>query len=481
VVLLDVSIVIKFNTETLHMLKKWLERINYGIIVVFVGLMVAAGYVQWQRPDVLDLQSPQEHKSALPKNSFAQKQTAYDQIGEPLLSLDYIPPRMQLPDLRQKLTYYGQNNRPDANKDSSMMHFNTNNQTVSAAPGQPLYLQYDRSGNAGTYRFSPNNKETSLWIEAMPEEKEASILVRMIDENGELVTSPYTNESFQLKEKEFTRFGGKPWEIGKWRVDGTLLARQRAKWFGVDRFLERHGGDEFQTLAGKNRIDFTADDDTYSVFVNEGSALVWNGEEWKEVIPGEESKGLPLLVVKKVDERLMNLELWDVEGKKKIALNLLKSMETWMPQNLQQDFKFLGARTRSQFVFEVDDEKMLLSPHDWLLLTDEGWKKLDTLDEIDDYVDLKDKGTLFVFDGVMRIGDQQMLKGAMYNATRTKVHDIELPVQKDGLVYQPVEKNRNKREMLNNRPNTPYANGQPLEKKQRDTNQIEKNRPKRPY
>ncbi len=465
------------------MLKKWLERINYGIIAVFALFLIVAGYLQWQRPDMLDLKPPLEQKSTLPKNSFAQKQDAYDQIGEPLLSLEYYPPRMQLPDLRQKLNYYGQNSRPDANKDSSMMHFNTNNLTVSVAPSQPLYLQYDKSGNAGTYRFSPNNKETSLWVEAVPGEKEASILVRMIDENGELVTSPYENEAFQLKEKEFTRYGGKPWEIGKWRVDGTLLARQRAKWYGVDRFLERHGGEEFEDIAGRNRIDFTDDEDPYSIFVNEGATLIWNGERWTRVVPGDNSKGHPLLVVKKVDERLMNLELWDVEGKKKIALNLLKSMENWVPQNLQQDFKFLGARTRSQFVFEVDDEKMLLSPHDWLLLTDEGWKKLSTIDDIDDYVELKDKGTLFVFDGVMRVGDQQVLKGAMYNQTRTKVHDIDLPVQKDGLVYQEVEKNRKNRdrESINGKPSTPYANGRPLEKKQRNNNQIEKNRPKRSF
>lgn len=465
------------------MLKKWLERINYGIIAVFALVLIVAGYLQWQRPDVLNLKPPIEQKSSLPKNNFAQKQEAYDQIGEPLLSLEYYPPRMQLPDLRQKLNYYGQNSRPDANKDSSMMHFNTNNQTVSVAPSQPLYLQYEKSGNAGTYRFSPNNRETSLWIEAVPGEKEASILVRMIDENGEVVTSPYENESFQLKEKEFTRYGGKPWEIGKWRVDGTLLARQRAKWYGIDKFLERHGGEEFEEVAGKNRIDFTDEETPYSVFVDEGSTLIWNGERWVQVAPGVISKGYPLLVVKKVDERLMNLELWDVEGKKKIALNLLKSMENWVPQNLQQDFKFLGARTRSQFVFEVDEEKMLLSPHDWLLLTDEGWKKLNTIDDIDDYVDLKDKGTLFVFDGVMRVGDQQVLKGALYNQTRTKVHDIDLPVQKDGLVYQEVEKNRKNRdrEQVNGKPSTPYANGHPLEKKQRNNNQIEKNRPKRSF
>jgi len=65
--------------------------------------------------------------------------------------------------------------------------------------------------------------------------------------------------------------------------------------------------------------------------------------------------GKPLLVVKKVDERLMTFEVWDSEGKTKIALNLLKSSEPPPPVQLLQSFKFVSSRTRSQFVFEINN------------------------------------------------------------------------------------------------------------------------------
>ena len=81
-------------------------------------------------------------------------------------------------------------------------------------------------------------------------------------------------------------------------------------------------------------------------------------------------------------------------------------METWVPNNIQEQFKFIGARTKSQFVFEVDDEKMLLSPQDWLVLTENGWIKLTTAQEIDDFVSRKVIGTLFVFNGIERKEDQ---------------------------------------------------------------------------
>lgn len=434
------------------MIKKWLDLVNLGMAALFAFLVVSAGMLEWSRPNHIPLPEVNEHKTTLPKRSFTQTQEAYNTIGEPVLALEYHPPRLQLPDLRQQINYYGQNNRPDVSANNSLLHFGIakgtdtkNTEMSSIASNQPLYLIYERDEGAGHYRFSPRNEKTALWIEADAIDKDANIHVHMLDENDEEVKSPEAYANFQLKEKEFSRYGGAPWEIGKWRVDGTLLARQRARWFGVDKFLERHGGEEFADIADKNRVDFGDKDDVYSVYLGEGSALIWDGARWKTVIPGEKSRGYPLLVVKKVEDRLMNLELWDPDGNKKIALNLLKSMETWVPTNIQKDFKFLGARTRSQFVFEIDDEKMLLSPHDWLLLTDDGWKKLNSPEEIDAYVDRNEIGTLFVFDGIDRLGDQQVLKGALYNPSRTQVEELELPVQKDGLVYHQVEKGDKKK------------------------------------
>ncbi len=120
--------------------------------------------------------------------------------------------------------------------------------------------------------------------------------------------------------------------------------------------------------------------------------MIWDNNRWKTAHPGKESLNHPLLVVKKIDDRLIVFELWDVEGKGKILLNLLKSSEPWAMQNtqaLQSMFKFLGARTKTQCVFEINNERVTLSPSDWLLLTPKGWKILATEEEIDQYVNVK--------------------------------------------------------------------------------------------
>lgn len=416
------------------MIKKWLSWINLLFGGIAIALVLAGFSLFLLRPGHIPVLNAVSAKSIVPKSSFVLPQHVYDAIGEPTLALKYAPMTMQLPDLKRFLIYYGKNGRPDADPAHPHLHFafTGNKLPHSVTPGQRLYLVYDKKTNPPQYVFSTDNAETGLWIEPNAQGNEALVNVGMKGENGETITHPAAYASFTVPEKEYARFGGGSWEIGKYRVDGTILARQRARWYGKDLFLEHHGGTEFSNVEGKQRIDFSEGEEAYSVFAGLSDALMWHNDRWNVVKPGPDSLGHPLMVVKKVDERLMNLELWDVEGKGKMSINLLKSSETWMPQNLQQAFKFVGARTRSQFVFEVNKERMLLSPQDWLVMTEEGWKKLVTPQEIDEYVDRKLTGALFVFDGIQRKEDHQVLVGTMYNASRTDAQPVEILVQQGG-------------------------------------------------
>jgi hypothetical protein len=413
------------------MIKKWLAWINYALFGIIVLLLLFAFFFWWTSPMDFPLGSGTLRKAIPPKGAFARSPHEYESISPPALSLTFSPLSVQLPDLRKHLIYYGKNGRPDANEEHPVLYlaFTGNKMPFSVSPGERLYVMYDKRQVPPQYTFSPGNTETPLWIEATQGNQQALIRVGMKGDQGQVIREPTAYAEFTLPEKEFIRTGGTPWEIGKWRVDGTLLARQKARWFGIDRFLEKHGGEEFKDLQNKQRIDFGEGTDVHSVFVGQGNCMIWENEEWRTVKPGEASLKYPLMCVKKIDERVMNLELWDVDGKGKMVLNLIKANEAWMPQNLEQNFKFVGARTRSQFVFEVNHERMLLSPHDWLLLTESGWKKLATPKEIDDYVERKTIGPLFVFDKIERKDDRQVILGTLFNAARTEMVSIELPLQ----------------------------------------------------
>lgn len=415
-------------------MNRWLSWLNISLLAMSLVLGLITLGLWFKNLSPVDLPDLHSKTSRLPKSAFELDARAYEKIDSPLLSLEQSPPTLQVPDLRQQLIYYGKNGRPDGQANHVLLHFslNGNKTVVSVAPGEKLYLFYDRKNTPNRYIFSPQNEKTSLWIEGSAIDQEVLVKVFLENDKGEQITEPASYSSFRLPEKEFTRYAGASWEIGSWRVDGTLLARQRARWFGPDRFLEHHGGPEYEEMASKQRVDFGENEDVYSVFVKIGDCLIWDGSHWKVVKAGENSLNHPLLVVKKIEDRLMSFELWDVEGKGKVILNLLKSNEPWLAQNnqaLQHIFKFVGARTKTQCVFEINQERIVLSPSDWLLQTPKGWKKLVTEEEIDNYVKRKTLGTLFVFKGISRKDERQILKGTLYNPSRNDSQEIELALQ----------------------------------------------------
>lgn len=402
-----------------------------GLIFLLIGL-----FCLLMRPETIPISDKMAPKTALPARSFALPQEAYETIGEPLLHLQSTPLTQHLPDLKKHLIYYGKNGRPDAQQERPLLHFAfTGNKSVAlTAPGDKLYISYDRKASPAQYIFSPNNVETSLWIEAEASGSEGIVRVFMRGEHGEMIQTPEAFAHLTLPEKEFVRAGGSgavQWEIGKNKVDATLLARQRAKWYGTDAFLAKHGGKEYEEFAGKQRVDFGEGEDAYSVFVGLNDVLVWDQDRWHVVQPGKESLEKPLIVIKKIDDRLMAMDLWDPDGKNKITLNLIKTTDVAAPVSLLQQFKFVAARTRTQFVFEINKDRILLSPQDWLLSTKDGWAKLVTPTEIDDYVERRSVGPLLVFDEVERREDKQYLKGSLFNAGRTDMQPVEIPLQKN--------------------------------------------------
>lgn len=416
------------------MVKKWITWINYGACVVIGLLLLAAIYFYFATQTHFLEDNIIARKSELPKSSFARSSQEYEAIGPPALSLEFAPLSVQLPDLRRFLIYYGKNGRPDAKDDTLALYFTfVGNKTPSPIlPGEKRYVLYDKQQMPNQYVFSPDNAPTPVWIEATPQGNQATVKVRMKTENGKEISEPSAYAQFTLPEKEFVRVGGTVWELGKWRVDGTILARQRSRWYGLDKFLEKHGGEDYREWLGRQRVDFGEGDEAYSVYLGPNDCLIWKENRWQNIKPGEDTLSYALLCVKKIDERVMGLELWDIGGKGKVNLNLVKANEAWSPQSLEQNFKFLGARTRSQFVFEINKERMLLSPHDWLLFVDGAWKKLTTPKEIDDYVERKKIGPLFVFENVERKDDRQVIIGTLINAARTEIVTIELPLQQSG-------------------------------------------------
>lgn len=386
--------------------------------------------------------------SVTPKSVFSFTDADLERIGSHAFSVKEGTWKMRLPDLRHQLIYQGINGRPDVLKDQTILHFSLaqDKSTKEVLAKTPLYLFFDKKETPPRITFSPENKKTSLWIVGIPRENQVDVELFMLDEKEERVLDPPQFSHFTLQEKETPKGAQiKNWEMGKWKVDGTLLGRQRARWYGKDVFLEAHGGEEYSSALGKHRIDFGEGDEIYSIYVGQGDCLIWGDEMWEVALPGKETLGRALMHVKRMDERLLTLELWDTDGKTKIHLNLLKSQEAFAPQELKKQFKFIASRTRTKFVFEAKGKRVILRPSDWLLLQGGAWKKLESEEEIDDYVARKTPGVLFIFEGLVKKEGRSILKGQFYNATRTQAEAIEIPVLQSSLQALAQGENKGKK------------------------------------
>ncbi|MCB1118344.1 MAG: hypothetical protein KDK65_00120 [Chlamydiia bacterium] len=410
------------------MQKKWINLINW-VLALFVVWFLLLGLIytlirvrQFNQEDFVS------QEVELPLSVVKTNLEEYQQLGDQVLDLLFIPPSMRLPNLRNVLIFYGKNDRPDALLEKPLLHFGLtgSKDIASILSGERQYLLFEQEG--AKYAFSSGNSPTELWFEATLNEENALLRLGMIDDEGELVTEPKERREFSLPERRLVRTSMGDWEIGQWKVDATLLSRQKARWFGSDLFLDRHGGPTYEESIGKQGIEFGEEGDVYTVFVKVGDALIWNGERWQVMTPGPDTIGYPLLVVKKITERVMTFELWDAEGKAKVILNLIKSSDRLFAQKVASDFKFFGARTRSQFVFEVKGERMIIRVGDWLFLQDGAWKKLITPEEIDNYVNRRLNGMLLVIDEVVRKDDKQILVGTLFNAARSQMEAIEIPM-----------------------------------------------------
>jgi len=414
------------------MFKEWIRWIALSLAAVAAVLFIFAIVLHFSKESHIPVLQEPASSRCLKPCAFQQTPDAYSSIANQLLQLKSTLPSAHLPDLRPSLTYYGKNGRPDADGASGALFLSSagDKEPIMVEPDQPIYMTYDKSLSPARFVFSPDNHETSLWIEVSSKDsKDLLVKVSMKDQNGGIIQEPANYAQFKLQEKPLARTNGVNWQIGKYKADATLLSQQKAKWYGIDRFLEKHGGKEFQDVSGKQRIDFGENEDLYSVFVEPNDVFIWQNNHWVVTKPGPDTVALPMLVIKKIDDRLMHLELWSDDGKNKALINLIKSTEAFPPLNFAKDFKFLSAKTRSQFVFEIDKEKLTIMPQDWLLQMDKTWTKLSSPEEIDAYVERKTTGYLIVIDGIERRDDRQVLTGTLFNKSRSASQQIEIPLQ----------------------------------------------------
>lgn len=219
------------------------------------------------------------------------------------------------------------------------------------------------------------------------------------------------------------------WEIGGLRVDGSILIRQKALWCGQDALLNELGDGKFDYAQGRERIDFGEPSRRYCCFVGPWDCLAFFDDEWHVVEPGEASQGKPLLVVKRIDDRAMLFDLWDADGKNKMALELPRTAcAPPIPDRIP--IKLLGARSKDNWIAEVAGERMLVTANDWILYDGRTCEKISSIDMLDAVIAGTIRGQLILLEGTERVDGELCLVGRLFNEMRTEECPITVALYK---------------------------------------------------
>ena len=89
------------------MIRKWILFLDLFLAGIASLLIIGITTVAFSRPHEIPVIENLSQQKTLPKGSFTLSKEAYDEIGKSLLTLKYTPPTMQLPNLKNLLTYFG--------------------------------------------------------------------------------------------------------------------------------------------------------------------------------------------------------------------------------------------------------------------------------------------------------------------------------------------------------------------------------------
>lgn len=401
----------------------WLEQANRLLLITTVALLCAAGVAAiWPLPKPISVGGVKEQVVSARSSHPSSVET----LASPLFALRYSAPTVQLPNLSNEFLYYGMDRRPDAPEQGPTVHIALRGSfDISSFPlGSPIYLQLEKSDSEGNYTFAPKEIETPLWItpEMSDQPGEIVLKVEMRSCEGETVNHPSDHARIVLPETPYGRIPQQQWSLGPHRADNSLLARLRCCWGGEDRLIQELGG----SAEPVHRLDFGDGEETYSCFISPGTILYWDKERWQEAPKGFDTRSYPILAVQEIEDRLIHLEVWNVLGKGHLNLSLLRSRESWHGDQIASTLRVMGARSWSRLILEAGQQRLEVSPDDWLIFENNEWHKLATPEEIDLVVSRERTGDLLVIDGVKRTDGRTLLTGRLYSKSRSDVKPIEL-------------------------------------------------------
>lgn len=348
---------------------------------------------------------------------------SYESIGMGGLALHSRHAFGWISRLADELVLIAYNSRPDITFPEAqlLISLRTSKELLTLTNGKTIYLKEALEGRG----LSFSDEVTGLWVKPFLLEN-GSLFV----ESGRKLIS---KEGHWGEEKgEFVLFpqGGIPSRYNP-VLQVFIKELKSARAFSQDLLVQKYGGKEYVDWREKIALEFLTASSTYACFVSKGDYLLYDGGEWRVVSYEKLVNDRPIAYVKSVSANGVEIEAWDETGFYPVSVKL----EMEKPHRFQPKLETVPSGVRLKGGNAVScafgKRRMILKQGDWLLKTQTGWRHLKKAEEISQYLHHRLKGELFIFDSIEKEQGRQVIKGHLFDETRTQVQPIIVPIEGD--------------------------------------------------
>ncbi len=338
---------------------------------------------------------------------------AYDAIGTNALALSSYRFSEFIPRLSRELVLLARNTRPDAYKSepSVLLGLKSAKEERVVKSGELFYLKDNEKGWRTLLTFSP--KPTGLTLKPLFTEK-GGVSFEVAKE-GEHEKRQFSLASVlatgQVKQET-------PW----------MQSLKQAKCWGKDLLLQEYGGEEFRRMRDKQKVQLESAGSSYVSYVAQGDYLTWQEEKWKVVSLEEVKPDAPMAYVQSATPKGVEIVAWDETGFFRSQFKAEVQAAPKLALKAEQLFTSVRLRNNSQVTCVAGKRRLVLNQGDWLLKTASGWRHLKKWQQIEEYLQHRIRGELFIVDSIDKTQGKAMLQGNYFDEMRTQIAALSIPI-----------------------------------------------------
>jgi hypothetical protein len=325
--------------------------------------------------------------------------------------------------LADELILIAYNSRPDiASQDAKILvSLKNGKEQLTLSNGRTIFLKESEQGKG----LHLSDNATGLWAKPILLENGAILI-----EAGRKLVSKDGNTG---EEKGQFIVAGQRGVPSRYNPVNQCFAKElkSARGFLQDLFIQKYGGREYADWKEKAVIELSQNGSTYACFVSSGDYLLYEEGEW-QVCPIEKLKHhQPIAQIKAISGKTIEIEAWDETGFCPLQVNI--EIEKQARSQLKPELTPSAIRLRSgtQVSCAFGKRRLLLKQGDWLLKTSTGWRNLRRSEEIEQYLHHRLKGELLIFDAIEKEQGRPVMKGHLFDETRTQMQPLTLPIDAD--------------------------------------------------